>query len=360
MDSAQRKIIIAPLNWGLGHATRCVPIINALISAKFIPIIASDGKALNFLKKEFPTLETLELPSYNIKYGKNLKFNLLKQLPTILKAVKKERQILKLFIEKNKDVVGVISDNRFGVRSTKVPSVYITHQLNVLSGFTTFLTSKIHQKIINKFNECWVPDTKDQLLSGKLTSTNTIKNIKYIGVLSRFKKEELKKSIPILILLSGPEPNRSLLEKKLKTAFLNYSEKVVLVKGKIESTQKISEENNITIYNFMLSVELQKAINSAKIIVCRSGYSSIMDLAVLNKKVFFIPTKSQSEQEYLANNLSAKKIAPFCFEENFKVEMISEIENYSGLKSKKTALKSSLFSLFERKRKLRPFTISTF
>lgn len=352
MNSAQRKIIIAPLNWGLGHATRCVPVINAIISEKFIPIIASDGNALAFLQKEFPNIETIELPSYHIKYGKNLKLNLLFQAPKIWKAVQKERVIIYDFINENKDVVGVISDNRFGVRSTKVPSVYVTHQLNVLSGFTTFLTSKIHQKIIKKFDECWVPDTKDQLFSGKLSLTNTIKKIKYIGILSRFRKEKIQTSIPILIILSGPEPNRFFLEKKLKNTFSNSNKNIVLIQGKVDDKQKISREKNITIYNFMLSDELQNAINSSEIIICRSGYSSIMDLAVLNKKVFFIPTKNQSEQEYLAAYLKQKNMAPFCFEEHFTVEKISELSGYSGLKSKETMLNPTLFSLFERKRKL--------
>ncbi|APG65850.1 glycosyltransferase [Tenacibaculum todarodis] len=352
MNSAQRKIIIAPLNWGLGHATRCVPVINAIISEKFIPIIASDGNALAFLQKEFPGLKTIELPSYHIKYGKNLKLNLLFQAPKIWKAVQKERVIIDNFINDNKDVVGVISDNRLGIRSTKVPSVYITHQLNVLSGVTTFLTSKIHQKFIKKFDECWIPDTKEQLFSGKLSSTNTVKNIKYIGVLSRFQKENLPKLNHILIILSGPEPNRSFLELKLKNEFSNYKEQVILVQGKIEDVQKISEKNNIKTYNFMLSDELQNAINSSEIIICRSGYSSIMDLAVLNKKVFFIPTKNQSEQEYLAAYLKQKNMAPFCSEEYFTVEKILELSGYSGLKSKETMLNPTLFSLFERKRKL--------
>ncbi|MEE9406946.1 MAG: glycosyltransferase [Polaribacter sp.] len=346
MNSTQSKIIIAPLNWGLGHASRCVPIINALISEKFIPIIASDGKALDFLKKEFPTLETLELPSYHIKYGKNIKWNLLKQLPTILKAVKKEKQLLEQFIGKNKDVVGVISDNRFGVRSNRVPSVYITHQTTVLSGFTTFITSKIHQNSIKKFNECWIPDTEDSLFSGKLSEFKKHKNQKFIGVLSRFKKEELEKSINILVLLSGPEPNRTFFEKKLMLAFKKDTRNIVFVLGKVEVHQKKWTEKNLTFYNYVLSEELEKLINASEIVVCRSGYSSIMDLAVLNKKVFFIPTKNQPEQEYLASYFKEKKVAPFCILEDFTSYKLEEVQNYSGLNSEETKLSSDLFSLF--------------
>ena len=156
-----KKVIVAPLNWGLGHATRCIPIIYALLQNNFTPIIASDGKALELLQKEFPQLRSLKLPSYSISYGKNLKRNLLLQFPKILSAVKKERKIIAQIIEKETNIVGIISDNRFGVLNAKIPSVYITHQLTVLSGFTTFFTRKIHQSIIKNFDECWVPDTSN-------------------------------------------------------------------------------------------------------------------------------------------------------------------------------------------------------
>jgi len=347
----KKKIIVAPLNWGLGHASRCVPMIHLLIKNNFTPILASDGNALVFLRKEFPALESFTLPSYNIHYGKNLKISLFFQLPKIWVAVRKEQKVIQKFIEKNKDVVGIISDNRFGVRNKNTPSVYITHQLNVLSGITSFFTSKIHQNIIRKFDECWIPDNNKSEFSGKLSSSKYNFNSKFIGVLSRFKKESIQKSIDVLILLSGPEPNRTFLEKKLKKEFLNSDKKIALVQGKVENQQKKSMDKNIIVYNYLLSNELQRLLNMSKIVVCRSGYSSIMDLAVLEKKVFFIPTKNQTEQEYLATYLSEKKIVPSCVEEDFTIEKLSIIENYSGLKSDETKLNSALFCLFEGERK---------
>lgn len=347
-----KKIIVAPLNWGLGHATRCVPIINSLIENNFVPVLASDGISLAFLQKEFPTLEYLELPTYNISYGKNLQWNLLRQAPFILKTIKKEKALIDDFITKNKEVVGIISDNRFGIRSDKIPSIYITHQLNVLSGITTLFSSKIHQNYINQFDECWVPDNPNSKFSGKLSQSKKITiPTKFIGVLSRFKKEELPKNIDVLIVLSGPEPNRSSLEKKLIIEFLNFEGKVVLVQGKVEEQQKIHSEKNIKIYNYVLTEELQKMINSSKVVVCRSGYSSVMDLAVLNKKIFFIPTKGQSEQEYLAEYFKKEKKAPFSSINNFTIDKLSEVKNYGGLKSKETNLKGNLFSLFNSERK---------
>ncbi|TMM29911.1 glycosyltransferase [Polaribacter aestuariivivens] len=347
----QKKVIVAPLNWGLGHASRCVPIIHALISENFVPIIASDGKALEFLQQEFPALESIILPSYKIKYGKKLKWSLLLQTPFIFRAIQQEKEIIHNFINSDKSVVGIISDNRFGVRNKKVTSVYITHQINVLSGFTTFFTSKIHQKIINKFDECWIPDTKHSTFSGKLSSSENTLNQKFVGLLSRFKKQETQNTIDVLVLLSGPEPNRTFLEEKLISIFKNDNRKIVFILGKVEKTQKKWIENNCTFYNYALSDKLQELLNSSKIVLCRSGYSSIMDLAILEKKVFFIPTKNQPEQEYLAKYLQQKKMAPFCEEHRFTLDKLKEIENYSGLKSMKKPFNKSLFSLFHGERK---------
>ncbi len=345
-----KKIIIAPLNWGLGHATRCVPIIKALIENKFSPIIASDGDALRFLQKEFPNVAYLELPSYHISYAKNIKWSLMLQLPKILKAVRKERQIIEAYVASHKEVIGVISDNRFGIKSKKVSSVYVTHQLNVLSGWSTFMTSKIHQNIIKKFDECWIPDDEHSTFSGKLSSVeNKSIHKKHIGLLSRFQHQNSPIKNDVLIILSGVEPQRTLLAQKLKAEFENYKGKVVLVQGKIEKQQKITQKKQLKIYNFMLSDELETAINQSELIICRSGYSSIMDLAILQKKVFFIPTKHQNEQEYLADYLSKKKFVPFCHQEDFTLEKITDVEGFTGLKAKKTSVNPDLFRLFERK-----------
>ncbi|RCS26247.1 glycosyltransferase [Polaribacter sp. WD7] len=343
------KIIVAPLNWGLGHASRCVPIINALLKCNYTPIIASDGAALLFLQKEFPQLQSIELPSYHISYGKHIKLKLILQFPKIWKAVNQEKELIRRFLAKNKDVLGLISDNRFGVFNNAIPSIYITHQINIFSGISTFFTSYIHQKIIKKFDECWIPDTSNSEFSGKLSISKNKINAQYIGVLSRFKKESLQQEIDILVILSGPEPNRTLLEKKLTLAFQNDTRNIVFVLGCVEEQQTKKKENNITFYNYVLSNQLEKLLNSSKIVVCRSGYSSVMDLAVLEKKVFFIPTKNQPEQEYLARYLEKKEYAPFSSIDDFTKIKIDQIDKYKGLATGQTQVNKELFSLFKRK-----------
>ncbi len=345
-----KKVIVAPLNWGLGHATRCIPIINALLDNNFTPVLALDGNALALLKKEFPKLELIELPSYHIRYRKNLKWSLLWQIPRILTAVRQERTIVKNYINQQSNVVGIISDNRFGVRDNKIPSVYLTHQINVLSGWSTFLTSKIHQNIIKKFDECWIPDDKKRTLSGKLSKSKfKTFSVKYLGALSRFKPLKLPEINDILIILSGPEPNRTHLEKKLIEEFKNYNGKIVLIRGKVLDDQKQSYIKNIKMYNYLLSNDLEREINQSKLIICRSGYSSIIDMAKLGKKVFFIPTRNQNEQEYLAKHIENQNIAPFSVENKFKTKLLEKIQNYKGFETSNPKFNGELFDLFESK-----------
>ena len=353
MNISAKNILVAPLNWGLGHSTRCIPIINALIDEGFNPILASDGIALEMLRKEFSDLKTLELPSYQIEYAKNgnyFKWKMLKNTPKMIEAIVKEKKIVKNWIKEYK-LSGIISDNRLGVFSKKIPSVFLTHQLNVLTGNTTWLTSKLHQFIIKKYYECWVPDVeKTPNLTGKLGHlTNKNFKIKYIGPLSRFKFIKLKTEFDLMVLLSGPEPQRGILEAQLREEMLNFKGKIVFIRGVIEKVQSTEQIENIIFYNFMNSAELETMLNKSEKVLCRSGYTTIMDLAKLEKKAFFIPTPGQYEQEYLAKKLKKEGIAPYSKQEKFKIENLSEINLYAGLKSIESNVDwKQLFCLFER------------
>ena len=348
----KKRILVAPLNWGLGHATRSIPIIYELIKYGFEPIIASDGVALTLLQKEFPKLSSIELPSYNVTYAKNgtyFKLKMIKDSPKLLKAIKAEKKATKLIVETH-DIKGIISDNRLGVYSKKVPSVFITHQLNVLTGNTTWLSTKMHQKIIKKFNVCWVPDTKEDInLSGKLGHSNSFQiPTEYIGPLSRFENKRLRIKNDLMVLLSGPEPQRTLLEEKLFLELKHYTGKVIFVKGIMEKEQTIQIMGHITVYNFMTSNLLEKSINESELIISRSGYTTIMDLAKLNKKAFFIPTPGQFEQEYLAKRLTDLELVPSCKQEDFTLNKLEGISSFKGLKSFDYSINfKKLFNLFE-------------
>jgi uncharacterized protein (TIGR00661 family) len=351
LNTSSKTILVAPLNWGLGHATRCIPIIKALQDNNFIPIIASDGIALDLLKKEFPYLKFLELPSYQIEYAKNgkyFKWKLLKNCPKMIEAILEEKRLVKKWVKKH-DIDGIISDNRLGVFSKKVPSVFITHQLNVMTGNTTWITSLLHQNIIKKYTECWIPDTLGTPnLAGELSHLkNPDLNIKYIGPLSRLHPKKVETKYDLMIILSGPEPQRGLLEEKLKKEIPLYNGNVLFIKGIIEKEQKKEQIDNVTFYNFMHSRQLEQALNESKTIVCRSGYTSIMDLSKLNKKAFFIPTPGQYEQEYLAKKLKKEGLVPYIEQDLFNIKNLDEINNYKGLSEIKSELNwPEIFNVF--------------
>ena len=350
----KKRILVAPLNWGLGHATRCIPIINELIRQNFEPIIASDGAALQLLQKEFPDLEYHILPEYNISYSKKkafFKWKLLLQTPKIISVIRKEKEITRKLVQ-SQNISGIISDNRWGVRHKKIPSVFITHQLKVLSGSSTIISSKIQQMLISKFTECWVPDFEEAPnLSGKMGHLNQASfPIKYIGPLSRFTKLQLPIKYNYAILLSGPEPHREILEKLLLKEFENHTSPILFIRGVLEKESTSETIGNLRIYNYLLGKELEKALNCSEAIICRSGYTSIMDLAKMEKKAFLIPTPGQPEQEYLANRLSAASLVGSCAQNKFSLKKLENLELTKGLRFNflNTSF-NSVFSLFQGK-----------
>lgn len=351
-NTLKKNVLVAPLNWGLGHATRCIPIIQALLDLNFNPIIASDGMALMLLQKEFPHLKFLELPSYKIEYPEkesDFKFKMLQNAPSVFEAVLAEKKLVKKWISDYK-LNGIISDSRFGVYSKKIPSVFITHQLNVLSGNTTWLTGKVQSLIISKFNETWVPDSEGKPnLSGKLGHLRTTSDsIKYLDPLSRMTKATVVAKYKLMVLLSGPEPQRTFLEEILIRELKDYDGKIIFVRGVVEENMKIEKVNNYTYYNFMTSEELQTKINESEKLICRSGYTTIMDLAKLQKKALLIPTPGQYEQEYLAKRLQKKEMLPFVKQEDFKISTLDKIDLFNGLPEIIEEINwKKLFCLFE-------------
>ena len=305
------KVLVAPLDWGLGHYTRCIPLIRKLLAQQNEVTLAATEAGAALLRKEFPSLNILTIPSYGIRYpqkGTWFMWKMLLQLPDIYRAIRKENKWLnKLQQEKNFDVV--ISDNRMGLYHPDITCVYITHQLAIRTGHvvTDFFARKLHYHFIEKFTVCWVPDQEGhQNLAGALSHPNKKPNIPllYIGPLSRFVKIEAEKKFDIVYLISGPEPQRSIFEDLLIGCIKNSTEKIVIVRGLPENTDTpISLPSNVEVYNHLPAKQLNELLASAKKIVARSGYSTIMDLEVLGVNAILVPTPGQTEQEYLASYL---------------------------------------------------------
>lgn len=312
--SQKHRILIAPLEWGLGHATRCIPIINELLNQNCEVFIAAEGASFYLLKKEFPALNFLPLMGYRMKYSRKkyfLPWKILGQFPKIVFTIYKEHQWLKKMVNQNK-IDAVISDNRFGMYHNKIPSVYITHQLLIKTGnaFTERIAQRIHYFFIRKYNDCWVPDFEINGLAGELSHPKKLpKKIKHLGALSRFELSGAVKKYDLLISISGPEPQRTIFEGQILNDLLSYPGKVLFVRGLPENNEVLKCENLlIEIKNHLSAKQLNEAILQSDMIVSRCGYTTIMDLVKLRKKAILVPTPGQTEQEYLAKHLMGKKI----------------------------------------------------
>ena len=308
MESRFPNILIAPLNWGLGHATRCMPLINALLDRGIHPILASDGTALALLQKEYPNLTTLELPAYNIQYrGNNMMLTMGAQLPKIINAIFLEQKAIKKIVQ-DQQIDIIISDNRYGVFHKNCRNIFMTHQLNIKipNSILENIVAGVNHRLIRRFDECWVPDySKAPRLAGTLSENSGLPMVKYMGSLSRMKKEILPIKYKIAIVLSGPEPQRTNLENILLEQLVDYLDDVCFVRGVVNDLPPpIIDNKNISILNYLTSAKLNQVLNKSEIVVCRSGYSSLMDLVKLNKSAVLIPTPGQTEQEYLADYLS--------------------------------------------------------
>ncbi len=308
------------MDWGLGHATRCIPLIDYLMQHGHQVMLGGSGVSLQFLEEAYPSLPVLKLPAYDIRYpeGANAAFQVLLQTPKILKAIKQERDIIASGFAKYKwDYL--ISDNRYGVHHPEAKSVFLAHQLAIrapkLFSWTNPLFLSLHLRFIKPFHELWIPDIKGaHNLSGKLAHGISFPlPHHYIGVMSRFTNKIKHSSyiddinFEILVVLSGPEPQRSEMEAKLIKICNQHKKKILLVRGKPDD-EGIKVKEYVTIIPLLQTNDLLAAYQKAPAIICRSGYSTIMDLSVLNKKAIYIPTHGQTEQEYLAHLMQERKM----------------------------------------------------
>lgn len=331
---AKKRILISPLDWGLGHATRCIPIIQFLEKYNTEIFIAAEHDVKNLLQREFPEIVFIDFKGYRIKYNKNgnFKSKILSQIPSIIRSIKNENYVLKSIVKKyNIDII--ISDNRYGFRNENCYNIFITHQLEILTGnrFLNKIIQKINYYFINKFDECWIADVPEfPGLAGKLSHPKAFPRIsfKYTGILSRFKKRVTDISINFLFIISGPEPQRTIFENELKRIAANLHGEKVFILGKPGVLNKTSDE-----INHAEAEDLNRLINSSEIVICRSGYSSIMDLISCEKKALLHPTLGQTEQEYLAELHNGKNGFLHLKNLNELKSKIIELQNLPAAKS---------------------------
>lgn len=318
------KILVAPLNWGLGHASRCVPIVQRMLDEGHEVILGGDGESLTLLRKHFPTLRYTYLTPLQLKYSKGRRQvgAMLWALPKLIKWSIQDHVLLKALL-REEPIDWVISDNRFGLYNKHTETIYITHQLHIMlpKGWRWLepFVARMHARIYMRYNKVWIPDYEetDKSLAGELSHpqykiTNLKSKIEYIGPLSRFasfnRQSSNRQSYDIVAVLSGLEPHRSLLEKEIVTRYVGTEDKVLIVQGLMNHPNVRIKHGNITLVPYLSDNELVPVLLGAKHIIARSGYSTIMDFAALDilGKAELLPTPGQPEQEYLACYIAEK------------------------------------------------------
>jgi uncharacterized protein (TIGR00661 family) len=336
---------VCPLDWGIGHATRCVPVIRKFMEFGDEIVIAADGRPYAFLKKEFPGCHFIRLRGARITYSKKGGFlvKILGLSPFLLLSYYLERRDLKKLI-RLEDPAIIISDNRYGLWNRDRFSIIITHQLRIIlppsfSFLSNLLNSMIHRQV-EKFDECWIPDFELHYgLAGQLSHPPRLpRNTHYIGTLSRFSVLTGQRDVPlpcdydIMVSLSGPEPQRTILEEMVFEQLINSGLAGIIVRGLTEATEEFDLTEKIRVFSHLETGKMKEYMLRSHIIICRSGYSSLMDLVTLGKNAILIPTPGQTEQEYLARYLMEKKIYFSMSQRHFDLLYAIEMtRNFPGL-----------------------------
>lgn len=299
--------LVAILDWGLGHASRSVSLVEQLTGQGREITIASSGKALLFLRKHFPAYPFVELPAYAIRYPhQSMVANMLRQFPRALRVIGSEyRQVQSIVQER--EITRIISDGRFGCWHPEVPSIWVAHQLHIQhanAGLATVANRTYHHYIRRRFQEVWIPDrATEPRLAGKLSQPIVGLPYRYLGPQSRFQSKEVKDKIirfRYLVLLSGPEPQRSRLEALLRTQLSKLDAPTLLVRGVPGETEIRKTSSQLHLVDWLLGDQLEEAVQQSETIICRSGYSTLMDAWYWQKDLLLVPTPGQGEQEYLA------------------------------------------------------------
>ena len=354
-------LLFSPLDWGLGHTTRSLPILREFLHYGFEIIVACNSIQKLILAAELPNRAFTALEGYNVNYPRNgagFRWKIGSQLINILTKVKHENQWVCKFTASHA-VDLILSDNRYGFHHPAVPSVFITHQLAPKTGLgrkSDALVQRFLYRHINKFTECWIPDVQQApSLSGELSHTQKLPHtaIQYIGQLTRF-HENISIATEdnlLLLVLSGPEPQRTIFENIVLQQLPAAPYKTIVVRGLPAAKQQPNPVDSVVFYNHLEAEQLNDLALKAQYVLCRPGYTSLMDMLSLKKKMIVVPTPGQTEQEYLAGHLSKNKIAVSFKQKNFDLRnALATAAHYSfnNFQTNTTAYKGAIGEIVSR------------
>jgi uncharacterized protein (TIGR00661 family) len=335
MSKSNSIVLYCILNWGFGHAARSSVIIKNLLTSGYQVVVASDGAALEFIKKHVPEINVLKLPDYNITYSKRPKWLIIRMIFTFIKLTPKffvEWITIHNFIKQEKPVL-LISDTRPFCHTFRIPSIYITNQIEIRPFFLGF----IHRIQMRLFSQIWIPCTEEDLVGGYTTKAfgKISDKVKYIGYYPNYRDFDVSKTQKryfVAAVISGPEPARSQLEKTLFTELQKLQKTCVLIRGLTDGSQQSYFVKNIEVYDFLPLEKVAEILSRSSYFVGRSGFSGISIMIGLDIKLILIPTSGQPEQEENARSLSNANLASVFDLENFSIEKaLRNLENVLSL-----------------------------
>ena len=324
--NGNERVLVCPLGWGLGHASRMIPVINFLLRKGCTVLVAGDVTSNTFIKSRLPNLEYLPFPSISVKLASSRfqVFQLAKiAIKVLLRTVSEQKQLSHLIVKHNINLV--ISDNRYGLYSSEIPSILVTHQLSPIFpkpfGFMQRVGERYIRKHSERFTECWIPDCPSGFsFSGRLSQPKRLpKNVVRVGLLSRFsdmQNVEADTTWDLVAMVSGPEPHRTIFEQQIVKLSVREKLKTLILTGQPLSNSKFQLNEFVTIEPNPNDLSMARVLLGAKYLICRAGYSTIMDLVALNRTAILVPTPGQTEQEYLAKHLNDKKLFSTCHQKN--------------------------------------------
>ncbi len=347
IQKSKKTVLFAALDWGLGHATRCIPLIDALIELGHTPILASSGHALQFWKNYYPSLQFVTLSSLDVRYNGTAWWSALLQSPFMIRRLMvDDKKLLKQYL-KNNTVDFIVSDNRYGCTYPGIKAVLLSNQLDLLPPQNWSGLPALSWKIIWRsafrgfaapFQELWLPEFEDETLqlSKAMLYNPTKKPVRYIGLVTRLAVETptyIKKGT--LLLLSGPEPQRTELERLLLAQTHLFPPPLTLVRGNNTAKNLAPNEKVNILPEITDPKELTQLIKQHKYVVCRPGHSTLSDLYYCGAHFGVISTPGQPEQEYLAQRITSMGIAPNQEQKNINVtRLIADIDKFTGFKGK--------------------------
>lgn len=312
------RILYAVGSWGLGHATRSLPLITSLLDTNASLTIVSTGRALAVLRGELQDrCEFLDWPDVPHTVGRTAWGFYLKTaaaIPRYLAVVRREQQwTAQLLRARHFD--RIVSDNRYGIQHPDVPSFHVVHGLRFIAPGRVHLIERrletVNYRWLGHLRQVIVPDTQEDQLSGDLAHSLEVfpqRVITYAGILSRLRRRAVSEDLDLFVTLSGPEPQRSMLERLILQQLPSVRGRIVVTLGKPDAAAH-TRVGSADVYGYLDRSGQEEMMNRARLVLCRSGYSTIMDLAELQRRAVLIPTPGQTEQMYLARYHQARGTA---------------------------------------------------